>query len=335
MSFKLEEAKLTSLTEPELLLSNGGGLPPWAKRWIPVLGAGWLEANYVELKKGFASGWKYDDWKWSYERFKLIKMSFSLNEKNGLTELAESEMLSLYGGDIPSILTSFANDIGFAIGRTASFLRAMVKNAIKEPIRPSTFRWFTGVAFFRQLHFYYFTLFLIWFFMIETSHKPSHIKTMYQNVRVKLSRLGFVQLVLLITVLRVSIAYGISKLAALNHRNMNENALQMESFLEEIIIAIILAPVIETFVFQSIPIELSRKRLQNVIPGCIASVLIFSLNHVYNIYYFAGAVLAGIMYAFAYLIYENYWKAIFLVTSIHMLYNSIATLNNHYHFIWN
>jgi hypothetical protein len=67
-------------------------------------------------------------------------MSFCLNEKNSLTELSESELLSVYGGDIPSTLTSFANDLGFAFGRTASFLRAMVKNAIKEPIRPSTYR---------------------------------------------------------------------------------------------------------------------------------------------------------------------------------------------------
>jgi hypothetical protein len=62
MSFKMEEAKLTPLTEPELLLS-GGRIPSWAKRWIPVLGAGWLEQNYVELKKGFASGWVIDEWK--------------------------------------------------------------------------------------------------------------------------------------------------------------------------------------------------------------------------------------------------------------------------------
>jgi membrane protease YdiL (CAAX protease family) len=124
-----------------------------------------------------------------------------------------------------------------------------------------------------------------------------------------------------------------SKLAALMHKDINENAFKAESFLEELIIMIIIAPVIETFIFQSIPIELSRRRLQNVIPGCIASVLIFSLNHVYNVYYFTGAVLAGIIYAFAYLVYENYWKSIFLVTAVHMIYNSIATLNNHYHFI--
>jgi hypothetical protein len=63
MSLKLENANLTSLTEPELLLISGGRVPAWAKKWIPVLGAGWLEQNYVELKKGFASGWTFDEWK--------------------------------------------------------------------------------------------------------------------------------------------------------------------------------------------------------------------------------------------------------------------------------
>ena len=67
-------------------------------------------------------------------------MDFGLNEKNGLMELTESEMQSVYGGDVPSTISSFANDVGFAIGRTASFLRAMLRNAHKEAIRPSTYR---------------------------------------------------------------------------------------------------------------------------------------------------------------------------------------------------
>jgi len=106
-----------------------------------------------------------------------------------------------------------------------------------------------------------------------------------------------------------------------------------DSFILDLLIAVILAPLIETLLFQSLIIEIICKIIKrprkNICIALIVSSLAFALNHTYSLSYFIITLGAGIILALAYYL-GRYRKesAILLVFIIHAMYNLSSSLYN-------
>ena len=87
---------------------------------------------------------------------------------------------------------------------------------------------------------------------------------------------------------------------------------------------IILAPVLETLISQALIIELFKKRFGNTITILI-SASFFGLMHYYSLAYIINTFFVGIIFAYAYIIYqEKNKKPFWVVCSIHALRNLIS-----------
>jgi membrane protease YdiL (CAAX protease family) len=103
----------------------------------------------------------------------------------------------------------------------------------------------------------------------------------------------------------------------------------------DLLIAIIVAPLIETLLFQALIIEITcrfiKRPRKNIWISVIASSVAFALSHTYSISYIFITFLAGIILALAYYL-GRYRKegAVVLVFVIHSVYNLITSLYNMY-----
>jgi len=101
----------------------------------------------------------------------------------------------------------------------------------------------------------------------------------------------------------------------------------------DLLIAVIVVPIIETLLFQSLIIEVICKIIKrprrNIYIAVIASSLAFALNHTYSLSYVIFAFFVGIIYALAYYL-GRYRKegAIILVFILHATDNLSASLYN-------
>ena len=110
-------------------------------------------------------------------------------------------------------------------------------------------------------------------------------------------------------------------------------SLAVEGVVLELLIAVIVAPLIETLLFQSLIIEIVcnfiKRPRKNIWISVIASSLAFSMNHTYSISYMVITFFAGVILAMAYYL-GRYRKegAIVLVYAIHSVYNLLTSLFN-------
>ena len=100
---------------------------------------------------------------------------------------------------------------------------------------------------------------------------------------------------------------------------------------EEFIYAIILAPILETLIFQMAIIKffsLSEKIKNNKLLLIIISAFFFGLGHgIYSILYMICAFIAGILLAYSFVVYEDKEKSGYWVTVIiHSLMNLITSV---------
>ena len=112
--------------------------------------------------------------------------------------------------------------------------------------------------------------------------------------------------------------------------DVNSNIV-LDSIFEKIFFGIILVPLIETLIFQSLIIsvicKLIKRARSNFYPAIVFSAFAFSLNHSYNAYYMIYTFIVGTILAFAYYI-ARYRKesAVLLVFAIHATYNFTSFL---------
>jgi membrane protease YdiL (CAAX protease family) len=93
-------------------------------------------------------------------------------------------------------------------------------------------------------------------------------------------------------------------------------------------LAVIVAPVLETIVFQYGIIETMRNKFSAYI-CCFISALLFAVSHLYNPFYFIVTFLIGLLFGYLYYIGGTIKKGIFLTMITHVLYNlTIFTLKN-------
>lgn len=106
-----------------------------------------------------------------------------------------------------------------------------------------------------------------------------------------------------------------------------------ESIVLDLLIAVIVVPLLETLLFQSLIIEIICKIIKrprkNIYIALIVSSLAFALNHTYSLSYVIFTFFVGIIFALAYYL-GRYRKesAIILVFIIHSIYNLSSTLYN-------
>ena len=70
---------------------------------------------------------------------------------------------------------------------------------------------------------------------------------------------------------------------------------------ETFIIAVLITPIIETLLFQTLIIEIFYKKIKNFYL-CILSATLFALSHSYNLSYVIFALLIGILLAYLYIL---------------------------------
>lgn len=103
-------------------------------------------------------------------------------------------------------------------------------------------------------------------------------------------------------------------------------------WLYQLILAVILAPFLETLLFQKIPIDvgsyLQKQMLNKVYPivNILLSSLVFAIMHPYNIGYLISAFLFGFIFSYVYIIRSNatYFSSFTTVCTLHMTWNLLV-----------
>lgn len=94
---------------------------------------------------------------------------------------------------------------------------------------------------------------------------------------------------------------------------------------EFLILATIIAPLVETFIFQFLVIEIMRKYVKPVFPIIALSAILFALSHLTSYAYAAANLLNGIIFAFTYVIARKKGFNSYLCTAtVHSLRNLIV-----------
>jgi uncharacterized protein len=105
------------------------------------------------------------------------------------------------------------------------------------------------------------------------------------------------------------------------------------SLYEKIIYGVIVIPIIETLLFQTLVIlvvcRLIKRPKYNLYTAVIISATLFSLNHNYSIYYLIMTFVAGVTLAFAYYIarYRKF-NATITIILIHALWNILGFITD-------
>ena len=103
------------------------------------------------------------------------------------------------------------------------------------------------------------------------------------------------------------------------------------SFADQIVVAVIMAPLLETFIAQVLLYYHLRKIVNEKF--CFhLSALLFALGHYNSIYLIIALVPIGYLYIilFKRLLKYSFWKAFWGVVIVHMLSNALSTLIDYY-----
>lgn len=114
-----------------------------------------------------------------------------------------------------------------------------------------------------------------------------------------------------------------SLISSLFFTKLTKGFSEFKSLREEILIGLIVAPLLETLIFQCAVIE-SFKAKSRISWGISVSAIIFGLVHFYNPFYFIYGTLAGFVLGGVYVIPDVLWKRISLTYCTHLLYNLIV-----------
>ncbi|WP_428657428.1 CPBP family glutamic-type intramembrane protease [Runella sp.] len=91
---------------------------------------------------------------------------------------------------------------------------------------------------------------------------------------------------------------------------------------EIFVITVIIAPIIETLVFQYGAIKISRKIVKNIHFQAFISASLFAISHCYNFLYAMNILAAGLVFGYAFIISEQRkYYPFWIIFFIHSLYN--------------
>lgn len=89
---------------------------------------------------------------------------------------------------------------------------------------------------------------------------------------------------------------------------------------DQFFIVVLVAPLIETLIFQYALIESIREKIRPLY-ACFLSALAFALFHLYSVYYFLFALIGGLTFAYMYYLEKSVIKSLLVVLTAHILYN--------------
>ncbi|WP_443937437.1 CPBP family glutamic-type intramembrane protease [Pedobacter sp. MW01-1-1] len=105
------------------------------------------------------------------------------------------------------------------------------------------------------------------------------------------------------------------------------------SLKEEFVIVVIVAPIIETLIFQYLIIETLLSVKLAPLLCVVVSALLFGISHYYNLAYILVTTVVGFIFAYYYMAlrHQHYLQKIVLVTLLHALSNLFAFVNNNFY----
>ena len=89
---------------------------------------------------------------------------------------------------------------------------------------------------------------------------------------------------------------------------------------DQFFIVVLVAPIIETLIFQYAIIESVREKMRPLY-ACFISAFAFAFFHFYSVYYFVFALIGGLTFAYMYYLEKSVIKSILVVLTAHILYN--------------
>ena len=101
---------------------------------------------------------------------------------------------------------------------------------------------------------------------------------------------------------------------------LKNHSIDSENSKDQFLMAVLLAPIIETLIFQYALIETIRHKLSPLY-ACILSAFAFALFHFYSVYYFLFALISGLIFAYMYFLEKSVIKSCLTVLIAHILYN--------------
>lgn len=129
--------------------------------------------------------------------------------------------------------------------------------------------------------------------------------------------------------------YSLSSSIVLSHyfpKALENSFLEKVSIGEQLFLSVLLAPLLETALFQTLFFEVlfrDRQKRRLTIFGVILSGVSFGLTHWYSLPYLFMGIVSGIFYAFAYVSFQKRGGSTFLlVVALHAAYNLIVFIQS-------
>ncbi len=145
----------------------------------------------------------------------------------------------------------------------------------------------------------------------------------------KMRRMNDVLFTAIFLTMALSITYATGELSKIIvNQSINKGFSPFKSTMEEFITVILIAPVLETFLFQYLPFKLTRKWMSPVLSILLCGV-IFSALHTYNWFYMLSAGIVGLLLGTAYYLKIDSGRAFIIVTAIHLFNNSVVFAISH------
>ncbi|PJE47998.1 MAG: hypothetical protein CUR34_00520 [Sediminibacterium sp.] len=147
----------------------------------------------------------------------------------------------------------------------------------------------------------------------------NRLNNLYINAVQTISKYSIVTLILLTVAIEFSVSIIFSLWLFPNH----SAGPTFDSKKEEFLFVVILAPLIETLIFQySIITSLLEKRPKAYLFACIFSAILFGLSHFYSPVYILKTFFSGLLFATLYLVVSQKKRNAFIAVVIaHALYN--------------
>lgn len=152
------------------------------------------------------------------------------------------------------------------------------------------------------------------------------MKLFFEKVHFYLITLSKVKLIALFILLNTLNSFSFSMLAYfVTGVGLRNHSISTMGAQDELLIAVVLAPILETVIFQYALIESIRQKIKPLY-ACFVSATAFALVHCYSVFYFLFAFISGLIFAYLYYLEKSVLKSFLLVLSTHFLYNLLVYL---------
>ncbi|MBP8067606.1 MAG: CPBP family intramembrane metalloprotease [Pedobacter sp.] len=152
------------------------------------------------------------------------------------------------------------------------------------------------------------------------------MKLFFEKVHFYLITLNKVKLIALFILLNTLNSFSFSMLAYfVTGVGLRNHSISTMGAQDELLIAVVLAPILETVIFQYALIESIRQKIKPLY-ACFVSATAFALVHCYSVFYFLFAFISGLIFAYLYYLEKSVLKSFLLVLCTHFLYNLLVYL---------